>query len=119
MAKSSKTRASKRPYVSPGQGVFPCFAMPFSGSLSPDNRWVVLAGKMPWDKLVNIYLKQMRNDSTGASSINPRVSLGALIIKQICDFNDKETIEQIRENVYMQYFIGYSGFSTTSVFTMP
>jgi len=116
MAKSSKTRASKRPYVSPGQGVLPCFELPFSGSLSPDNRWVVLAGKIPWDVLVNIYLKQMRNGCTGASGINPRVALGALIIKHICDLSDRETIEQIRENVYMQYFIGYSGFSNSSPF---
>jgi hypothetical protein len=116
MAKSSKTRASRRPYVSPGQGVLPCFEMPFSESLSPDNRWVILASKIPWDVLVNIYLKQMRNDSTGASGINPRVALGALIIKHICDLSDRETIQQIRENVYMQYFIGYSSFSNSSAF---
>jgi hypothetical protein len=116
MAKTSKIRASRRPYVSTGQGVLPCFEMPFSGSLSPDNRWVVLAGKIPWDALVNIYLKQMRNDRTGASGINPRVALGSLIIKHICDLSDRETIEQIRENVYMQYFIGYSGFSAAPAF---
>jgi len=116
MAKSTKTRASKQAYVSPGQGVLPCFTLPFSGSLSPDNRWVVLSGKIPWDILVNIYQRQMRNYSTGASSINPRVVLGALIIKHICDLSDRETIEQIRENVYMQYFIGYSSFSNASPF---
>jgi hypothetical protein len=116
MAKSSKIRASKRPYVSPGQGVLPCFEMPFSGNLLPDNRWVVLSNKIPWDILVNIYLKQMRNHRTGASSINPRVVLGAMIIKHICDLSDRETIQQIRENVYMQYFIGYSGFSHASPF---
>jgi hypothetical protein len=58
----------------------------------------------------------MRNVRTGASGINPRVVLGALIIKHICDLSDRETIEQIRENVYMQYFIGYSGFSNSSPF---
>lgn len=116
MAKSTKIRASKHPYVSPEQGVLPCFEMPFSGSLSPENRWVVLAHKIPWDDLVSIYQKQMRNRRTGASSINPRVVLGALIIKHICDLSDRETLQQIRENVYMQYFIGYSGFSTFSPF---
>jgi hypothetical protein len=116
MAKTSKIRASKRPYVSPGQGLLPFFEMPFSGSLSPDNRWVLLAAKIPWDTLVNIYLKQMRNNRTGASGINPRVVLGALIIKHICDLSDRETIEQIRENVYMQYFIGYPGFSNAPPF---
>jgi hypothetical protein len=116
MAKSSKTCASKQEYISPGQGVLPCFELPFSGSLSPDNRWVVLSRKIPWDLLVKIYLKQMRNSCTGASGINARVALGAMIIKHICDLSDRETIQQIRENVYMQYFLGYSGFSNASVF---
>jgi hypothetical protein len=116
MAKSSKIRASKCPYVSPGQGILPLFDMPFSGNLSPDNRWVILASQIPWDALVSIYLRQMRNTGTGASGINPRVALGALIIKHICDLSDRETIQQISENVYMQYFIGYSGFSSASAF---
>ena len=71
MAKSTKTRASKQEYISPGQGVLPCFGLPFSGSLSPYNRWVVLAHKIPWDLLVKVYLKQMRNNSTGTGGINP------------------------------------------------
>ncbi len=58
MAKSSKTRASKQKYVSPGQGVLPCFETPLSRSLTPDNRWVVLAGQLPWDLLVSIYRPQ-------------------------------------------------------------
>jgi hypothetical protein len=116
MSKSSKTRASKQAYVSPNQGVLSCFDLPFSGQLSANNRWVVLAGKLPWDILVTIYLKQMRNEHTGAGGINPRVALGALIIKHICDLSDRETIQQIQENVYMQYFIGYSGFSSAAPF---
>jgi hypothetical protein len=116
MAKPSQTRASKQKYVSPTQGVLPCFAMPFSGSLNPDNRWIILANKLPWDILVKIYKKQMKNSSTGAGGINPRVVIGALIIKHICDLSDRETIQQIRENVYMQYFIGYSGFSSSAPF---
>jgi len=116
MANPTKLRASTQGYVSPGQGVLPCFGLPFSGSLSPDNRWVVLSKKLPWDLLVRNYLTQMRNDKTGAGGINPRVALGALIIKHICDLSDRETLQQIRENVYMQYFLGYSGFSNASPF---
>ena len=116
MAKSSKTRASKQKYVSPVQGVLPCFATPFSRSLSPDNRWGVMAGQIPWDILVSIYQKQMGNDRTGAGGINPRVALGSLIIKHVCDLSDRETIRQIRENVYMQYFTGYSSFCDTAPF---
>ena len=116
MAKSTKIHASKQKYVSPVQGVLPCFETPFSQSLSPENRWVVMAGQIPWDILVSIYQKQMGNDRTGAGGINPRVALGSLMIKHVCDLSDRETIRQIRENVYMQYFIGYSSFCNTAPF---
>lgn len=87
------------------------FSTPFSKHLSASNRWVVLAERIPWDELVSVYRTQLGNSRTGASSINPRVILGALIIKHICDLSDRETVEQIQENMYMQYFIGYSSFS--------
>ena len=35
-----------------------------------------------------------------------------MIIKHICDLSDRDTVQQIKENIYMQYFIGYSSFST-------
>jgi hypothetical protein len=34
------------------------------------------------------------------------MALGALIIKEKCGFSDRETVEQITENPYLQYFIG-------------
>lgn len=116
MAKALKNRASKHGYVSPSQQIFPGFESPFSRHLNALNRWVVLAGKIPWDELVNIYSKQLRNSETGADGINPRVAIGALIIKHMCDLSDRETIQQIQENMYMQYFIGYNSFSDEEPF---
>jgi hypothetical protein len=34
------------------------------------------------------------------------MALGALIIKEKLGISDRETVEQIRENPYLQYFIG-------------
>ena len=34
----------------------------------------------------------------------------------MCDLSDREAVQQIQENVYMQYFIGYSGYSYEPVF---
>jgi transposase, IS5 family len=34
----------------------------------------------------------------------------------MCDLDDRETVEQISENIYMQYFLGYSSFSDTVPF---
>lgn len=116
MAKAQRYRASKQQYVSPSQLTIQGFETPFSRKLRSDNRWVVLANKIPWDSLVNIYQSQMGNERTGAGGINPRVALGAIIIKHMCDLSDRETVQQIQENMYMQYFIGYGSFSDEEPF---
>ena len=111
MGKASKTRASKQAYISPTQLIIEGFETPFANKLDARNRWVHLSHRIPWDSIVGIYESQMRNSVTGASNINGRVALGCLMIKHICGFSDEETMLQIRENMYMQYFIGYSSFS--------
>jgi IS5 family transposase len=116
MAKAQKSRASKQAYTSPNQMTLVGFETPFSRSLNPDNRWVRLAHKIPWDALVSVYNGQMNNDCFGAEGINARVAIGAIIIKHICDLSDRETVQQIQENMYMQYFIGYSSFSDEEPF---
>jgi len=116
MAKAVKTHASKQPYISTGQAIIPGFETPFHKHLNASNRWVVLSGQMPWDELVNVYQKQMNNTKTGADGINPRVVIGALIIKHMCDLSDRETVQQIQENMYMQYFLGFSSFSDEEPF---
>jgi len=116
MAKAQRSRPSKQEYVSASQLQIPNFETPFDQSLCADNRWVILARKIPWDALVHVYQNQMRNSATGADGINPRVALGAIIIKHICGFSDRETIMQIQENMYMQYFIGYSSFCNEAAF---
>jgi IS5 family transposase len=52
----------------------------------------------------------------GRPDLNPSLVLGAIMIKHICDLDDRETVEQISENIYMQYFLGYSSFSDTAPF---
>jgi len=116
MAKAKKTRASKLPYISQKQMTIEGFESPFSQSLDMGNRWVVLAHQIPWDLLVSTYQAQMNNGETGADGINPRVAIGAMILKHICNMSDRETVLQIQENMYMQYFIGYSSFSTEEPF---
>jgi len=92
------------------------FETPFSRSLNSNNRWVILAHKIPWDLLVGTYQSQMGNSTTGADGINPRVAIGSMILKHICNLSDRETVLQIQENMYMQYFIGYSSFSDEEPF---
>ena len=116
MAKAIKNRASKNAYISPNQLTITGFESPFSQTLDTKNRWVVLSNEIPWDLLVNTYQSQMGNNQTGANGINPRVAIGSMILKHICNISDEETVLQIQENMYMQYFIGYSSFSTEKPF---
>lgn len=111
MVRSSKKCASTPDFVSQNQLVFEGFESPFAKKLNPENRWVVLAKLIPWDEICNIYLKAVPQKTTGRPGLSPRVVLGAIIIKHLCDTDDRETCSQISENIYMQHFLGYSSFS--------
>jgi transposase, IS5 family len=111
MTKQRKKRALVPDYLSPNQLTLEGFETPFEQSLNPKNRWVVLANLIPWDEVCNIYLKHVGVSTTGRPPINPRVVIGSVIIKHMCNLDDRETVDQISENVYMQYFLGYSSFT--------
>ncbi|MFG6101213.1 IS5 family transposase [Leptothoe sp. EHU-05/26/07-4] len=100
---------------SPGQLSFHDFYLPFGGKLSEKNRWVKLAGMIPWDEFESIYASQFSEDM-GAPAKGFRMALGALIIKEKLGVSDRETIDQIRENPYLQYFLGLHEYSDTPPF---
>ena len=45
-----------------------------------------------------------------------RLALGALIIKEKLGISARDPVEQIRENPYLQYFIGQSSYSNEAPF---
>lgn len=85
------------------------FIPPFGGKLSAENRWVKLSEVIPWDRIEERYAAKF--GQCGNVALPLRIALGALIIKEKCGFTDEETVENISENNYMQYFIGYKEFS--------
>ncbi|NEZ56884.1 IS5 family transposase [Adonisia turfae] len=100
---------------SPGQLSFEDFYLPFGGKLSSENRWVKLAEMIPWDEFESTYASQFSEDM-GAPAKGFRMALGALIIKEKLGTSDRETIDQIRENPYLQYFLGLHEYSDTPPF---
>lgn len=106
---SSKKRAFTPGYVSPKQYTLEGFETTFEQKLRRDNRWVKLAQMIPWDSIVGHYDKLFPSRE-GRPPISGRVILGAIIIKHLGNLSDRETIAQIAENPYMQYFLGYSSF---------
>lgn len=116
MNRARKKRAPAPVYVSPNQLSLECFHTPFKQHLNKQNRWVVLAELIPWDEICNLYLKHVGVATTGRPAISPRVVIGSLIIKHMCNLDDRETVDQISENMYMQYFLGYSSFTAEAPF---
>ena len=91
------------------------FHVPFGGTLDPNNRWVVFSSLMPWEELEETYAPQF-SPTTGAPAKSVRLAFGALFIKQRLGLTDEETVEQIRENAYMQFFLGFAGYSSKAPF---
>jgi len=91
------------------------FKTPFYFGLDKNNRWAKLAAIIPWDELASIYAKTLREDF-GRPAINARIVIGAMIIKEKKRLPDEETIEEIKENPYLQYFLGYEEFSNRAPF---
>ncbi|HEX8675777.1 MAG TPA: transposase [Segetibacter sp.] len=91
------------------------FETPFLQHLDKDNRWVKLANSIPWDKLANIYYRKMNSDF-GAPSLSARMVIGAVIIKHMLNIDDREVVAQIQENMYLQYLVGLSSFTTKEPF---
>ena len=99
----------------PGQRSFENFYLPFGGKLSSDNRWVKLAKLIPWETVEANYAEQF-SPTMGAPAKSFRVALGTLIIKEKLGTSDEETVEQVRENPYLQYFLGKSEYCDEAPF---
>lgn len=97
------------------QQTLSAFDWPFGGVLDNENRWVKLAQAIPWDELSHAYHRHLNSDR-GRPSVDARVVIGAVIIKHKLSLSDRETVGQIQENPYMQYFLGYEGFSSKKPF---
>lgn len=80
-----------------------------------DNRWVKLSDCLPRDKIERIYNKHLNNSVSGAGNKPAPIIIGALLIKHKMNLSDRETIQMISENPYMQYMLGLPGFTTRLV----
>jgi len=115
-SKATKKLASTPKYVSPNQLTLVGFETPFAQKLTRGNRWVKMADAIPWDDIVGHYDKLFQS-TEGRPPISGRVILGAMMIKHIETLTDVRTIEHIQENMFMQYFLGYSSFTNEAPFS--
>lgn len=93
------------------------FFLPFGGKLDKNNIWVKLAGLIPWWEFEDKYKENFKPSNTGEKAFSVRVALGTLIIKTKLAISDEEPVNQIAENPYLQYFLGFPVFKEGLPFT--
>lgn len=92
----------KSPRPEPKMANLPYF---LDSTLNPDNRWVKLAGIIPWSSVEDVYAANFTSH-TGPQALPARMAFASLIIQVKLSLTDEETVETIAENPYMQFFIG-------------
>jgi hypothetical protein len=91
------------------------FDWPFQTKLDENNRWVKLSECIPWDELAAGYYQGL-SDTQGRPTKDARLVIGAVIIKHKLCLSDRETVAQIQENPYLQYFVGLPGYQMEAPF---
>lgn len=91
------------------------FDWPFQVALDENNRWVKMSECIPWDELAEGYYQGF-SSSQGRPLKDARLAIGAVIIKHKLCLSDRETVAQIQENPYLQYFVGLTGYQMDAPF---
>jgi len=91
------------------------FDWPFQTALDDNNRWVKMSQSIPWDALAEGYYQSL-STTHGRPSKCARLVIGAVIIKHKLCLSDEETVAQIQENPYLQYFVGLPGYQMEAPF---
>jgi transposase, IS5 family len=86
------------------------FFLPFGGKLNKNNRWVKLAAIIPWWEFEDRYAACFKSFGKGEKAYTVRVALGSLLIQTKLGMPDREIVNQIMENPYLQYFLGYERY---------
>jgi hypothetical protein len=91
--------------------VFKSSIVHFGKKLDENNRWILLAQRIPWKRLLYLYKK---NSLFYPDLLLPdqeiKLVIGAVIVKCKEGFSSEKTVEFINENPYVQYFLGFREF---------
>jgi len=112
---TEKKRALMIRYRSEKQLSLAEFDWPLQTALDKNNRWVKLSECIPWDALAEGYYQGL-TETQGRPIKDARLVIGAVIIKHKLCLSDRETVAQIQENPYLQYFVGLPGYQMEEPF---
>lgn len=83
--------------------------MPYAGQIDEENRWIKMAGLLPWDELDGIYLRYFDDRKHGVIK-KCRLIMGLMVGQMIMEMSDREIVSFFHENPYFQYFCGQDTF---------
>jgi len=83
-------------------------------TLDLNNRWVQKAKLVPWEMAEEKYSRMFHKNGRKAKDV--RKALGALLIQQDLKCSDEDVVENIKENPYLQHFIGMDKWSNEAPF---
>ena len=92
------------------------FYLPFGGKLDTENRWIILSDQIPWEYVEDVYKETLSGSDKGAPALSGRIAFGALLIKERLGLTDRETVAQVTENPYLQFFLGLKCYSYEAPF---
>jgi hypothetical protein len=79
--------------------------------LDPANKWVRISKLIPWEDFEEQYAALFTNPLEGKPAKPARVAIGSMVIKKRYGFSDEDVTEEIRENPYLQYFLGFAEYT--------
>ena len=82
---------------------------PFGGKLNEKNRWLRIAELIPWEQLEQKYSQHFSH--TGRPAHNASLVIGLLLLKHMTGTSDREIVQLVCENPYMQAFCGLDNFN--------
>lgn len=92
------------------------FNQSFGVELNLDHKLVKIADMIPWEKFEDDY-KSLFPSHTGRSSFSFRTAFATLILSAYTQSSDRKLCQQISENPYYQYFIGFKQYTTKVPFS--
>ena len=85
---------------------------PFGGKLEAGNRWLKIAGIIPWESLEKKYAEYFSD--RGRPGTDARLAAGLFLLKHMSGKSDEEVVMELLENPYWQSFCGLESFATAS-----
>lgn len=98
--------------VDMSQSSFLDFSQPMGLHMNPDNRWIKMADAISWDAFEKKYAKLFKVKIGNVA----KPLRTALSMQTKFQYFDRELVEPITENPYLQYFIGLPGYQEEPTF---